>query len=206
MITEPKRQERGRRRIELILDVAEQVIDEVGYDAATTNLIASRADISPGSLYQYFANKEAIAEALTARYVVLLDETHDVVLDPALASVSVAEMVDRVVDPLIAFNVDHPAANSLLHGADVSPALAASTKALHETLEGRLDTLIATRLPTVPEPTRALVATVSMQIFKALLPTVLDAKPKDRPAVIRELKAALVGYWTSVESQAEDSR
>ncbi len=185
--------------MELILDVAEHVFDEVGYDAATTNLIATRAEISPGSLYQYFANKEAIAEALTDRYVELLDATHDVVLDPALTSVSITEMVDRVVDPLIAFNVAHPAANSLLHGADVSPALAASTKALHETLEGRLDTLIAAT-PDVPEPTRALVATVSMQIFKALLPTVLDAKLKDRPAVIHELKAALVGYWTSVES------
>ncbi len=206
MSTEPKRQERGRRRIELILDVAEQVFGEVGYDAATTNLIAARADISPGSLYQYFANKEAIAEALTDRYVEVLAVTHDLVLDPALASVPVAEMVDRVVDPLIAFNVAHPAAKSLLHGADVSPTLATSTRALHETLEGRLDTLIEARLPDVPATKRALVATVSMQIFKGLLPTVLDAKPKDRPAVIQELKGALVGYWTSLEKQGGGNR
>ncbi|OWY61551.1 hypothetical protein B7486_63205, partial [cyanobacterium TDX16] len=64
----PKRQERGLKRIALILDTAERVFTEVGYDAATTNLIASEAGISPGSLYQFFANKEAIAEALAARY------------------------------------------------------------------------------------------------------------------------------------------
>src|SRR5215203_5063013 len=112
-----KRQARGRRRMELILDVAEQVFGDVGYDAATTNLIATRADISPGSLYQYFANKEAIAEALADRYVVLMKETHDVVLDADLATVSVAEMVDQVVDALVEFNLAHPAAKSLLHGA-----------------------------------------------------------------------------------------
>ena len=50
--------------------------------------VAERAGVSVGSLYQYFANKEAIAEALTARYVELLDATHDVVLDPALKQVA----------------------------------------------------------------------------------------------------------------------
>ncbi len=190
--------------MELILDVAEQVFDEVGYDAATTNLIAARADISPGSLYQYFANKEAIAEALTDRYVDLLDATHVIAFDTSLAGVPITEMIDRVVDPLIEFNLAHPAAKSLLHGADLSPALAASTKALHETLEGQLDTLVEARLPGVATTTRALVATVSMQIFKALLPTVLDAKPRQRADVIRELKAALVGYWTTVEMKETD--
>ncbi|WP_207943797.1 helix-turn-helix domain-containing protein, partial [Actinomadura sp. KC345] len=36
--------------------------------AATTNRIAAAAGISPGSLYQFFPNKEAIAEALADRF------------------------------------------------------------------------------------------------------------------------------------------
>ena len=186
--------------MESILDAAEQVFAEIGYDAATTNLIAERADISPGSLYQFFANKQAIAEALAERYVQLMREAQAAALDPGLATLPVAQMVDGVVDPMIEFNLAHPAAKSLLYGADLSPSLAASTSTLHEALQQRLEALVQARVPDLAPKSRALVATVSMQIYKALLPTVLAATRRDRPSVIRELKAALVGYWTSVES------
>lgn len=69
----PRRQQRGLQRIEQILDAAETVIAGDGYETATTNQIASAAGISPGSLYQYFANKKAIAEALCRRYIEELD-------------------------------------------------------------------------------------------------------------------------------------
>src|SRR5207245_6697690 len=62
-----RRQERGVRRAEAVLDAAEQVFAEVGYDQATTAAVASRAGISPGSRYQFFPNKQAIAQALGLR-------------------------------------------------------------------------------------------------------------------------------------------
>ena len=46
-----RRQERGVRRAEAVLDAAEQVFAELGYDQTTTAAVASRAGISPGSLY-----------------------------------------------------------------------------------------------------------------------------------------------------------
>src|SRR6266511_1332655 len=49
-----------------ILDAAAGVFADAGYERATTNAIAAAAGISPGSLYQFFPNKEAIAEALAA--------------------------------------------------------------------------------------------------------------------------------------------
>src|SRR5262252_3918482 len=63
-----RRQARGQRRIDLLLDVAALVFAEVGFEAATTNVIAARAGISPGSLYRFFPNKDAIAEALADRF------------------------------------------------------------------------------------------------------------------------------------------
>jgi AcrR family transcriptional regulator len=59
-----RRQVRGQQRMELVLDVAAQVFAEVGFEAATTNAIAARAGMSPGSPYQFFPNKDAIAKAL----------------------------------------------------------------------------------------------------------------------------------------------
>lgn len=38
-----------------------------GYDGASTNRIARAAQVSPGSLYQYFSDKDAIVKAVTDR-------------------------------------------------------------------------------------------------------------------------------------------
>ncbi|MBC2778975.1 TetR/AcrR family transcriptional regulator [Parasphingopyxis marina] len=57
-------QQRAQFTVDCILRAAESIIVKSGYDAATTNHIAEVAGVSIGSLYQYFASKEAIAAAL----------------------------------------------------------------------------------------------------------------------------------------------
>lgn len=47
-----------------ILDATEQLLIESGYDAVTTNKVAELAAVSPGSLYQYFADKDSLIDAL----------------------------------------------------------------------------------------------------------------------------------------------
>lgn len=54
--------------VERILDAAEEVLLTEGHDAASTNRIARHAGVSPGSLYQYFGEKEAIVAAVVERY------------------------------------------------------------------------------------------------------------------------------------------
>ncbi len=65
---QPK-QQRGKERIEKILAAAAAVFDEVGYEAATTHLIAAKAETAIGSLYQFFPDKAAIFRAMEFRHV-----------------------------------------------------------------------------------------------------------------------------------------
>jgi hypothetical protein len=53
---QPK-QQRGKARVEKILDAAAAVFDEVGYEAATTHLIAAKAGTAVGSLISSFPIK-----------------------------------------------------------------------------------------------------------------------------------------------------
>lgn len=53
-------QERSRFTVEAIYEAAVQIFTEHGYAGATTDLIAGRAGVSVGTLYQYFPNKQAI--------------------------------------------------------------------------------------------------------------------------------------------------
>jgi AcrR family transcriptional regulator/DNA-directed RNA polymerase subunit RPC12/RpoP len=65
---QPK-QQRGKERVEKILDAAAAVFDEIGYEAATTHLIAAKAETAIGSLYQFFPDKAAIFNAMELRHV-----------------------------------------------------------------------------------------------------------------------------------------
>ncbi len=60
------RQDRSRAMVDRILDAGQEMLIAHGYDGASTNRIATAAGISPGSLYQYFPNKDAIAALLDA--------------------------------------------------------------------------------------------------------------------------------------------
>jgi AcrR family transcriptional regulator len=65
---QPK-QQRGKERVEKILDAAAAVFDEMGYEAATTHLIAAKAGTAIGSVYQFFPDKAAIFNAMELRHV-----------------------------------------------------------------------------------------------------------------------------------------
>ena len=65
---QPK-QQRGKERVEKILDAAAAVFDEVGYETATTHQIATKAGTAIGSLYQFFPDKAAIFNAMELRHV-----------------------------------------------------------------------------------------------------------------------------------------
>ena len=57
-------QERSRAMVSVIVEAAAQVLERHGEQGFNTNLIAERAGISIGSLYQYFPNKHAIVVAM----------------------------------------------------------------------------------------------------------------------------------------------
>jgi AcrR family transcriptional regulator len=76
-----RRSEDTRRAILL---AAEQLLVQIGYANASTNLIAKRAGVSIGSLYQYFDDKMAVFAAVVERHK---QEVKPLVLD-ALAVMS----------------------------------------------------------------------------------------------------------------------
>src|SRR5690242_3802866 len=85
---------RGYQRVKVILDVAEVLFAEAGYEAATTNEIAARAGISIGSLYQYFPNKEAVLHALAARYRDAIEQMYNNLQSPEVLKLPLKELID----------------------------------------------------------------------------------------------------------------
>lgn len=196
-----RRQARGERRIAEILDAALALFAEVGYEAASTNRIAARAGISPGSLYQFFANKEAITEALSARLAERMGAAHAAAFDGAdVADLPLDDLLDRILDPLIAFNLANPGAKALLAGPDAPAPLAVATRPLQEALLGRVSAVIGTRAPGLPAVERDRAALVAAQIVRAMTGAITSAAGAERAALVSELKRVLKGYLGPLES------
>lgn len=189
------RQERGRRRVEKILDASAELFAEVGFDGATTNAIAARAETSIGSLYQFFPNKEAILHALNARYLAQLREVCDVALAPERAGEPLETLLDEIVDALAAFHARHPGFQAVFYGSHSTPELEEAAQAATQEITGRLDTILALRRPDLPPARREIVSWTAMETMKAML--VLASQPfaEDWSArVMTETKVLLLAY------------
>jgi AcrR family transcriptional regulator len=195
-VTEPtkrRRQARGRRRIEAILDAAEGVFGAVGYEAATTNAIAAASNISPGSLYQYFANKEAIAAALEDRYAAAVQAAHtSAAADPAIGSLE--DAIGRLVDDVIAHATATPAFRALFAERPMPDHLASSTRALHAASIARVRTIVDRHVAGRSDDDRARIATVAVHLCRSLTPPAVAAVGTERAALVTEMKRVLGAY------------
>src|SRR5258708_32359822 len=151
-----RRRPQGLQRIASILDAAETVFADMGYEEATTNHIAAQAGISPGSLYQFFSNKEEIAQALARRYTEELQRAYDSVFSVEAASLPFSLLLDQVIDTLFAFHFAHPAFHILLN-TPVSSRVTSLTHALPQEMQSRFELGFESRAPTLSPSQRGLI-------------------------------------------------
>lgn len=98
-------QRRSRVTVDVIIEAATRVLARRGWARFTTNEIAAVAGVSVGSLYQYFPDKLAIAEAIRERHLAEVlgalsgpeEEAED-----GDEAVSLDRRVERFVDGVIA--------------------------------------------------------------------------------------------------------
>ena len=178
----------------LALEAAAELFAEVGIASATTNAIAARAGMSPGSLYQFFANKDQIVEALATRYIDQLQLVHASAFDADVAELSLLDLVDRVVDQMISFNLANPGFEALLADPAAPAHVAGFEQPLHAAVLARLEAIFTARAPAAPADERRRSAQVAVQIFKGMVPLILSAQPPERDKLIDELKQALRRY------------
>ncbi|AXG77959.1 TetR/AcrR family transcriptional regulator [Streptomyces paludis] len=189
-----RRQARGERRIAQLLEAAATVFCTTGYTAASTSSIAREAGVSPGTLYQFFPNKEAIAVELGDRLLKQWHTTYGEALTPAHIALPLEELLDAVLDPLIRFSLDNPAFGALMHGSDVPGHIAREHDVLHSTSLARVEEIIATYCPDMPRADATRTARTAFTIYKGGLDLILAAEPDEREAYIAELKTVLYRY------------
>ncbi|MFE9460896.1 TetR family transcriptional regulator [Streptomyces californicus] len=189
-----RRQARGEARIAQLLRAAADVFCANGYTASSTNAIAREAGVSPGTLYQFFPNKEAIAVELGDRLLARWRDTYGAAFDQSQVEQPLDSMLDAVLDPLIAFNCENPAFAVLMHGSEIPGRITEEHDTLHATMLTRVEAVLAGYLPEAPAPQVHRVADMIFMIFKAGLDLIMAHEGEERTAYIRELKTVLFRY------------
>ncbi|MCK2220739.1 TetR/AcrR family transcriptional regulator [Actinomadura sp. ATCC 31491] len=189
-----RRQARGLRRMAEILDAAELVIAEVGYPDLTTNQVAARAGMSPGSLYQFFRNKQEILDGLVSRYTDDRQEFWAARLAAVTPEVPLEALVGQLVDESVRFKSDSPAYWSLLYGTATGDRFAAASQRLHEDIARHLAAMLRRRSPGLAEERALLMGTMALAMVKAVMPMITTAGPERSAELVAELKHALVRY------------
>lgn len=96
-------QSRSRATVDAIVEGLAQVLERDGWEEVTTATIAERAGVSVGTLYQYFADREAVLDALVER---LMQEQIGVLIQVTTQLSSEqpppSEAVERVLDAILA--------------------------------------------------------------------------------------------------------
>ncbi|WP_371615947.1 TetR/AcrR family transcriptional regulator [Streptomyces sp. NBC_00454] len=192
-----RRQARGERRIAQLLSAAAGVFCRTGYAAASTNAIAREAGVSPGTLYQFFPNKEAIAVELGGQLLQRAHEAHGQAFLPENLERPLPELLDAVLDPVVAFNCENPAFLALMHGSGI-PGIAQEHEELHAGMLTRVEAVLRACTPAAagsPEPAELThVAHMVLGIVKSSLELILASEGAERAAYVAELKTVLLRY------------
>jgi len=192
-MTGPRRQARGLARIEQILDAADALVGELGHEQVSMNEVARRAGISPGSLYQYFADRGELLGTLAMRYARRIEDV--LPADAATAGIEdaeLAELVDRFVDPVIRIGVEHQGFTALFHNG--TPELAQAIRPVQESMIDRIRGMVAVRAPTLEPAHARRVAEVALRIVEGPVHLIAERPEPERGPMLAEFKLALRRY------------
>ncbi|MFN4208030.1 MAG: TetR/AcrR family transcriptional regulator [Agrobacterium albertimagni] len=162
---EPKRK-RGIARVAKLLDAGAAVFAEQGYRAATMTEIAARAEAPIGSLYQFFPNKDVLADALVARYAEHVEAALDRIR-AQVADLDGSQLADRLLDVLVAHAAERSLALSLLDARWEQPGVRPGV--LRESLRKRITEILMLWRPQLQEDQAEVMSVVLFQAMKSLV-------------------------------------
>ncbi|TVL90580.1 TetR/AcrR family transcriptional regulator [Streptomyces sp. SAJ15] len=196
-------QRRSAERLGRILDACAELLDETGYDDLSTRAVAERAGVPIGSVYRFFDNKRAMAEALAHRnldeYAARITER----LTPPGAPGADGDwrpMMDVVVDEYLAMKRCAPGFGFVEFGSPVP--VGGVPEGPNHLVADRLRTLLAERLGLDDSGERGerlrVAALLAVEAADALLRLAFRSCPDGDPVIIAETKELLRAYLARV--------
>ena len=186
-------QGRSVARVARMLDACAELVDEVGYEALTTTLLAERAGVAIGSIYQFFPDKRAVVQALTLRNL----EAYLARMAERFREAPVGDWwdgVDAGIDEYIQMHRTVPGFRTLHFGDVVDVHLLDEEHDNNAVIALALSSLLVERLEAPPRPGLEFTLTIAVEIGDALIKLAFRRDPAGDPMVLAEARALIRDY------------
>ncbi|MEV0321862.1 TetR/AcrR family transcriptional regulator [Streptomyces sp. NPDC050658] len=184
-------QARSAERLTRILDACADLLDEVGYEGLSTRAVAQRADVPIGSVYRFFGNKRAMADALAHRNLDLYGER----VAARVSGVGRGDWrgaVDAAFDEYLAMKRTVPGFGLVDFGIPSAPD--AMPDANSDVAE-RVAALLADHLDRPLDARLRRTVLVGVEAVDALLQLAFRVRPGGDPDLIDETRTLLHAYF-----------
>jgi AcrR family transcriptional regulator len=176
-----------------MLDACADLVDEVGYEGLTTTLLAERAEVAIGSVYQFFPDKRAIVQALAMRNMdAYLQRLADRFAHEVFAHWW--DGVDAAIDEYIAMHRSVPGFRTLHFGDVVDVHLLDEEQDNNAVIAERLAHLLIERFRVADRQRLRFALQIAVEAADALIKLAFRRAQFGDEAVLTEAKALIREY------------
>nr|WP_269781584.1 TetR/AcrR family transcriptional regulator [Nocardia bovistercoris] len=179
------------------MTAARDLLDEGGPAAVTTRALAARAEVPIGTLYQYFANREAVLRELALRIIDRADDE----LATRLAAIEASDLDDAVRRVLVLHQSLYRAHPELVtdYYTRRDAALVPDGYQHRMRMAGAIHEFFLARGLLRPDTDR-LVTEIAVEIGDRVLELAYHRSPEGDPRVLAEVQRAMSSYLKTYAS------
>ena len=179
-----------------MVDACADILDETGYDGLSTTRIAQRAGVAIGSVYQFFPDKRAVAQALAQRNLETFGERISLRLTEGEFA-HWSDAVGAIIEIFVDMHRTVPGFRVLRFGDVADLNLLDESADNNSVVADRLRDLVITAfgVPDGADLARALA--ISVEAGDAVLKMAFRNDPDGDPYILAEAKRLLQGYLSA---------
>ncbi|MEV0093079.1 TetR/AcrR family transcriptional regulator [Streptomyces sp. NPDC050738] len=180
-------QQRSAERLDRILEACAVLLDETGYEQLSTRAVAARAGVPIGSVYRFFGNKRAMADALARRNLDVYAERVTARLG-GLPAADWRAAIDAVLDEYLEMKRTVPGFALVEFASQGTPNEG------NPLVADRLTTLLASHLGRAADEALHRTFLVAVEAADAVLQLAFRTRPEGDPGLVAEVRVLLRAY------------
>ncbi|GHB29979.1 TetR family transcriptional regulator [Pseudovibrio japonicus] len=196
---DPK-QSRSQKTIDLILKTTSELLNEVGFERLSTNLVCQRAGLTPPAIYRYFPNKYALLSELGQR---LMDEQNAALapyIERVLQDDEPTEAVFESISEQLEIAERMPGGRWILRALHATPALCDIRTRSHDLVAEQLADAILAQHPDNDRQKVIQTMRLNIEFGYSVIEYVMDLPDVDRDSVLREAANTLTQNFIQYSS------
>jgi AcrR family transcriptional regulator len=194
----------GVSTFEALLATAGELLGEVGFEGLSTNLICSRAGMTPPALYRYFPNKYAVLKELGRRLMKAQDDAVFAWIDAGgLVTTAREEAVasyKRIQTQVIAITRNHPGGIWIMRALRAAPILHAVQTESRDDVAQRLADAVRDQYPSLTDAQLLAATRVSTQMMYGAIEMALES-PELEPQITNEACWMVSAYYAQLNER-----